>query len=390
MRANKNWKKIETKPRPNLTWQVGSSKLDYQSEMSTTLRSASGRIAGAVDQNNRAAGTCCARVAVVFLVLLALCFSNWALADDAVTNATPSSDTETNSQQMLRAYLQLQEQLHLTQLAIEQNRNEARETAAQNSELLAGRIHALEQALDLQRTRELETMQSSNRVLLAIAGSFAAIGFLAMLLSSFFQWRIFNRLALLPSGLASQVPPGIPRQVGPGERPVITVDPAEQSSLRLLGAVEQLEKRLSQLEHTTHAPAGEESSEQSGGNGSARSGENSGVGSRSVQDERVARLLAQGQAMLNQDDVRAALGCFEEVLSLDPHNAEAWVRKGTALERLQQLDQAAECYDRAIQADSMLTVAYLHKGGLFNRMERFNEALECYEKALRTQEKQHA
>jgi tetratricopeptide (TPR) repeat protein len=66
------------------------------------------------------------------------------------------------------------------------------------------------------------------------------------------------------------------------------------------------------------------------------------------------------------------------------------VRKGTALEKLQQLDEAVECYDRAIATDDSMTIAYLHKGGLFNRMERYNEALECYEKALRTQEKRRA
>jgi len=63
------------------------------------------------------------------------------------------------------------------------------------------------------------------------------------------------------------------------------------------------------------------------------------------------------------------------------------VKKGTALEKLQKVDEAIACYDRAIAADQSLTIAYLHKGGLFNRLERFDEALECYERALRTQEK---
>ena len=63
------------------------------------------------------------------------------------------------------------------------------------------------------------------------------------------------------------------------------------------------------------------------------------------------------------------------------------VKKGTALERLGNLQEAIECYDHALNLNSSLTVAYLHKGGLFNRMEKFAEALECYELALRTQEK---
>jgi tetratricopeptide (TPR) repeat protein len=177
------------------------------------------------------------------------------------------------------------------------------------------------------------------------------------------------------------------------------IGPAEQSNLRLLGAVEQLEKRMHQLEHTTQVPL-KEGTDGNGGNvalvessenglSSPSSGREALPNSAGVPSEanRVSLLLGKGQSMLNLDDAQAAAACFDEVLTIEPQNAEAWIRKGTALERLQQLNEAVECYDHAIAADASLTIAYLHKGGLFNRMERFNEALECYEKALRTQEK---
>ena len=66
------------------------------------------------------------------------------------TNATPPASgrlDETNAQETLRAYLQLQEQLHQTQLAIEQNRKEARESAAQSAEILTERLQMIERAL---------------------------------------------------------------------------------------------------------------------------------------------------------------------------------------------------------------------------------------------------
>jgi tetratricopeptide (TPR) repeat protein len=326
------------------------------------------------------------------LLLFLFCHgSESAWAEEGVTNAAPAALVETNNQEILRAYLQLQEQLHLTQLAIEQNRKEARETAAQTAEALTGRMQAIEQALSAQGTREMETMQSSNRVLLVIAGSFASVGFVAMLLMAFLQWRTVNRLAQLPAMLPH-------KELGPGDAPSVSVGPAEQSSVRLLGAVEQLEKRLLQLEHTTHTSV-DEGANGSESNGSKSPGENGGSHGEgaaetdprgSAESERIMLLLGKGQSMLNLDDVQAAVSCFDEALALEPHHAEAWVRKGTALERLQQLDQAIECYDRAIESDQSLTIAYLHKGGLFNRLERFNEALECYEKALRTQEKRHS
>lgn len=319
-------------------------------------------------------------------------FASVAAAEES-TNLPPVASGETNTQETLRAYLQLQEQLHATQLAVELNRREAHETAAQNSEALAGRLQSIEKALEAQRSRELEEMQSSNRAMLIVAGTFAGVGFLAMFLMSFFQWRTVNRLAEISAGLPTSLAlsPGAGRSGAGLEPHVVTVGPADQSSLRLLGALEQLEKRIYELEHTTRTPLREG---QSSSNGDSEHSENAGTGNAPghslLEPERVSVLLGKGQSMLNLDDAQAAVACFDEALALQPNNAEAWVRKGTALERLQELDAAVECYNRAIAADEAMTIAYLHKGGLFNRMERFNDALECYEKALRTQEKSRA
>jgi tetratricopeptide (TPR) repeat protein len=339
----------------------------------------------------------CQAVALAFLFLSVV---DGVAAEDLATNAAPNSIADTNTQEILRAYLQLQEQLHLTQLSVERNRKEARETATQSSEALAGRLQSIEQTLSTQRARELESIQGSNRVLLILAGTFASVGFVAMLLMSFFQWRTVNRLAQLPASFANAALGSGPfrKELTRAADPVVSVAPAEESSLRLLTAIEQLEKRLYGLEHTTRSSLSETASPNGLHEGSSHSDDNgrsldaamvvSGPAEpNGEQNEHVAGLLGKGQSMLSLDDPHGAIVCFDELLRMDPHNAEGWVRKGTALERLQQLDQAVECYDRAIQANQSLTIAYLHKGGLFNRMERFNEALECYEKALRTQEK---
>jgi tetratricopeptide (TPR) repeat protein len=328
-----------------------------------------------------------------------------ARGSEADTNAAPAIAANTNSEEMLRVYLQLQEQLHAAQLAIEQNRKEARDTATQNSEMLAGKFQVIEKALEAQRTRELETMQSSNRAVLLVAGTFASVGFLAILLMSFFQWRTVGRLAQISTALPVSLGFGASAgrtALSPSDTHLLTVGPAEQSNARLLGSLEQLEKRIHELEHTTRPPLEEGISATNGDSPSqSRTTENgvtqaepnhqsSPAAANGVENDLVGVLLGKGQAMLNLDDAQAAAACFDEALAIAPNNAEAWIRKGTALERLQQLDAAVQCYDRAIAADDSMTVAYLHKGGLFNRMERFNEALECYERALRTQEKRHA
>jgi tetratricopeptide (TPR) repeat protein len=151
----------------------------------------------------------------------------------------------------------------------------------------------------------------------------------------------------------------------------------------LLGALQQLERRILQIEHTARPTSQPEHLQVTNG-----SGRTNGNGEGSSPDAQGgAASLAKAQSLLDLNRIEPALACLEELLAAEPENAEALVKKGTALERLQKLDAAVACYDRAIALDKSLTVAYLAKGGLFNRMERFSEALACYEQALRTQEK---
>ena len=340
---------------------------------------------------------CSPASALISLILacLALAFIFPAAAADS---AEPRPAQDTNSEEVLRAYLQLQEQLHATQLAVEQNRREAKEAAAQNEETLANRLHAIEQALAAQRARELDAMQSSNRVMLIVAGSFAVVGFLAMLIMAYFQWRTVNGLAelsaVLPAGRALGFGGALPA-LGPGELHIPNSAAAEQSNARLLGALGQLEKRLYELEHatTTHTteptPPTKSGNGESNGNGRGLNQERSGGSSSGAAAEgsQIRALLAKGESLLERNEANAALACFDELLTLAPDHAEALVKKGAALEKLQKPAEAIACYDQAIATDGSMTIAYLHKGGLCNRLERFNDALQCYEQALRTQEK---
>jgi tetratricopeptide (TPR) repeat protein len=336
--------------------------------------------------------TCCFQFTLLFTFLLASCEPVAFAAEPAADAAAPAKTEEATSLE-LRTYLQLQEQLHATQLAIERNRKEADAAAAQATEALAGRLQAIEQSLLAQRARELEAMQSSNKVMLIVAGTFAAIGFMAMLLMAYFQWRTVNRLAEISAALpAAARALGVGRQIaelGPGDTQLIPVGRAEPSNLRMTDALERLEKRIHELEHTAHSPVQEVTASTAAG-ADSNSGTENGLpanGEGTTEAARIRMLLGKGQSLLNLDQAEEALVCFDEALKLDTQNTEALVKKGAALERLRKLDEAVDCYDQAIAADDSMTIAYLYKGGLFNRMERFNEALQCYEQALRTQEK---
>jgi tetratricopeptide (TPR) repeat protein len=338
------------------------------------------------------------RIGAVVFLLGAVSLQQPRAAESAPTPTTENHLEQTNAQETLRAFLQLQEQIHSAQLAIEQTRRDADLAATEN----AKQLRALETLVGTQRLREFETMQSSNRAILRIAGMFAAVGVIAMLMMAFFQWRAINGLVQLSSAmptLRAPDPRPTPAALGPGENRVVTVGPAEQSNLRLLGALERLEKRIYELEHTAPPPLREGSSSGNGceaGLGPAEEpskAPNSAAAAgapgpaSAAESSQISALLEQGHSRLELNDAEGALACFDRVLQLSPGHAEALVKKGTALERLRKFEESLGCYDQAIIADGSLTIAYLCKGGLFNRMERFSEALECYEKALQTQER---
>jgi len=303
------------------------------------------------------------------------------------TNATPIAEDQVQDAartEALRSYLQLQEQLQATQLALERNRQEAETLATRNAEAVTMRLQLLEQAVSTQRARELEAMQSTNRLLLIMAGSFAGVGFIAMLLTAYLQWRAVNRLAEFTALVTGSPRPSLPTAGGVGLN-ALGSGTTEQSNARLIGALNRLEGRIQELEHNSQIPLPEKSANSTAtvnqpvSEGSTNGGESS--------QSHVALLLAKGQSLLSLDQASEALACYDEILAIEPNHREALVKRGMALEQLRRIDEALNCYDLAIAADASMTIAYLQKGGLYNRLERYDEALQCYEQALRTQEK---
>ncbi len=315
----------------------------------------------------------------------------------AETNAPAlASDTgvaETNFLRTLEAIRELHEQLQSNQLAITRTAEEVRAAAAGHAALLSNGLQSLEQSLAAQRetlsaqnARELEALQASNRSTLIVGGTFAALASLAALIIAYFQWRMSKAWANLAAGLPrayGTACDAVLASAGEGQpQPALEGAPPD-STQRLLGSLEQLERRISQLEQlSAPAPPGAALDPAAGGNGGSEG--NAG------NPDRIAALLQEGKALLKAGDWEGAIARFDEVLTLNPNHGEALLKKGTALERLQKLHEAFECYDRAIAVNDSMALAYLHKGGLYNRLERFKEALECYEKALQTHDDRHA
>lgn len=309
-------------------------------------------------------------------------------AEDS-SNTPPAVAESTLSEDTLRSYLRLQDQLHEVQQRLESTRKDAELSAARNAELLAGRMAALEQSLAQQRAREFEIMQSSNRMMLLAAGIFAAVCLGAAGMMGYFQWRTIHRLSEIATVSPSRLlGAGTVGDFGVSDQLPAVPSAVDRANLRLSGVLQQLEKRILELEHTSHpaqpsrpSPVVEVNPARTGTNGQPTSGQPVDE----AVESRVPFLVGRGQAMLNMNKPEEALAAFEEALSLQPDDAEALVKRGQAQEQLGRIDEALQSYDRAIAIDASLTVAYLCKGGLFNRMDKHAEALDCYEKALRGQ-----
>jgi tetratricopeptide (TPR) repeat protein len=266
--------------------------------------------------------------------------------------AAQTDPISTNADVTANGYLQIQAQLHDTQMALEKSRDEARQSAADT----AARIQALEQAIAARHAADLEVAQKNQQSMFMLAGAFGLTVLAAVLFMAYLQWRSVARLVDITSRQsAALASAGAIQQIAAPGRATVEV-----SNARLLDIVGQLEKKILDLE--------------SGGR---------------LLAEPAAKPdpLAEGQAFLDANEARKALDCFEKFLAAQPQNPEALVKKASALEKLDRVDEALACCDRAIAADGATVTAYLFKGGLLNRLQRYDEALKCYEQAMQAREK---
>ena len=350
---------------------------------------------------------CCTLFLGLVISSLSIPHARSAEADGPAVTANAAEPTPADSSSTTNAATEPA----ITQATIDQLRREIEQSAARNAEAITASLSVIEPTLRQMQERQMEAVQRSNRTVLMVAGIFAAVGFLGLIFISVILVRAlgrFSELAVMaaPRGhLLGQGPSlGV---LGPGDIPSSGSGAAELASQRFQGAIDQLQGRIRELEHSVQS-ATETAFSQSRPSVAAtpRPVSESSASALNIQPllpgppgapasqpenaapaSRATVLLGKGQALLNLDATEQALQCFEEVLAAEPNHAEALVKRGMALEKLQDWEQALESYDRAIAIDSSLTVAHLYRGGVCNRLQRHREALESYEQALRSEKK---
>ncbi|HXB60152.1 MAG TPA: tetratricopeptide repeat protein [Candidatus Acidoferrales bacterium] len=308
-------------------------------------------------------------LAVAFIFLGAQSF-----ADD--TNSVSS----TSNADALNAYIQIQAQLHQTQMVVESNREQVIATLEHNASALDARLQTLEQKMAEQRASEAESARHVEQTMLLVAG-IGMLALAAVVAMVFLQLRTATRLIELAMAPA-------PATNGSRALPVVETAAAlpasaraalEFSNARLLGVIERLERRILELEETVRIPLN--------GNGNGHGSHSSEPERDTPSDRRVEDLIVEGQLYLDTNKMDKALQCFDTALDIQPENPDALIKKAATLEKLGQIEKAITCYDRAINLGDSSTTALLQKGGMLNRLARYDEALQCYERALQTQEK---
>ncbi|HTA94701.1 MAG TPA: hypothetical protein VK769_01115, partial [Verrucomicrobiae bacterium] len=155
-----------------------------------------------------------------------------------------TNSISTNRDAVVDGLVQLQAQLHATQLQIEQSREENSALAQSNSDSMNARIAQLEQTISTQRAGDAEVARRTQQLTLYLIGSFGFAGLLILLLMGYFQWRAFSQLAEISAHHAAmlEVGEGVHQLAAPGRATV------ETSNARLLEVVGRLEKRILELE----------------------------------------------------------------------------------------------------------------------------------------------
>ncbi len=326
-----------------------------------------------------------------------------ATARKALEAVTVISQTATNTEAELRH----------TQQSIEKLRRDLELRVMQHSESITANLRLIELSLRGMHDRQMEAVKTSNQTIITVASVFAAVGLIGLIVILFILARALGRFSEIAVAMGPRTPlisagqPGNGALLANGDVSAPRNGAAEESSARFQGAIDQLQKRILELEQSVQTtPAGPATGKERGATFAALAKsatttttnieplmpedtpETAGEGA--TPSSRASVLLGKGQALLNLDSVEPAMQCFNEALALDPNNAEALVKRGMAFEKMQDWERALECYDNAIAADAGLTVAYLYRGGVCNRLQRYREALESYEQALRTEKSSRA
>src|SRR5205823_3912240 len=124
------------------------------------------------------------------------------------TNAAPTEEQLA----LQRNLVTLQEQQQATLHAIEQARQDAEAAAKRNADAVEIRLRQIQDDVNQQRSREVESLQTAHRYTLTVVGIVAGLGFVGILIVALFLLRSMSRRTVLatPASLESDTTALVP------------------------------------------------------------------------------------------------------------------------------------------------------------------------------------
>jgi tetratricopeptide (TPR) repeat protein len=253
------------------------------------------------------------------------------------------------------------------------------EGLVRQTDMLSNVLSGLQQTLEAQKDRELELgrqsyalslktleigKQANATSLKVIASAIGAI-MLILFLSYWMQLRSFNRILSSPAMVS----------VGQGVTPNLLNSPAG-----LLEAIQTLEARIEKLRlpHTSSNPEEPVNALNTGSVGPSLAIAQKSADSAS----KISMLLEKARVAMDAERYTEAVKCYSDVLALDPLNSSAHLKKGIALERLNQLEESLECFERAVSIDANASEAEENRERVITAIQQNEKAPFVYENNL--------
>ena len=98
--------------------------------------------------------------------------------------------------------------------------------------------------------------------------------------------------------------------------------------------------------------------------------------------DHAAALYTLGTLERNKGQYEAALADFRKVRELEPQNALGWAGEGSALLRLNKIDEAITALRQAVALDPHDSASVANLGNALRKQGKTSEAIEMYRRAL--------
>ena len=101
-----------------------------------------------------------------------------------------------------------------------------------------------------------------------------------------------------------------------------------------------------------------------------------------VDTQHTTALIEKASALIDTGQAVAALAIYNQIIQLDPSNAEAWLMKGALAGEAGQINEASSAIEHALKLDPSYTDAHLTLGNLQQATGRLPDALKSFQAAV--------